>query len=199
MSGTSEHLSALRCLFAFCGSAVLLSAFVCARAAAPGKPPAISAPAAPAFSPVSVIDPTCKVVLDAAEKALTATSHEYMARKDSAGKVTNSEVITIDGARYLLVGGKWTKSKRTLADAKTQEEENIKNAKVLSCKKLGDETVNGEAATIYTEHEESDDATADAKLWISKSKGLILKEELNLDTEDHWDMRFEYSNVHAPM
>jgi hypothetical protein len=49
-----------------------------------------------------------------------------MTRTASGGKTSVSETISIDGARYAMVGGKWSKSPRTLADAKAQEEENKK-------------------------------------------------------------------------
>ena len=97
------------------------------------------------------------------------------------GKKMTGEMITVNGERYLLMNGKWTKSRMTVAATKAQEEENIKNAKVLSCKRTGDDTVGGEAATVYTEHTENEDTKSDGKIWVSKSRGVILKEEIDLD------------------
>jgi hypothetical protein len=77
-------------------------------------------------TPTPAIDPACKPVFDASDKLLTVPNHSYMTRTASGGKTSVSETISIDGARYAMVGGKWSKSPRTLADAKAQEEENKK-------------------------------------------------------------------------
>jgi hypothetical protein len=152
---------------------------------------------------VSVVDPVCKVVLDANHKTLDTANHLYMDNLHGDGKKVKGELITVNGERYLLMDGKWIKSRMTVADSRAQEEENIKNAKVLSCKRIGDDTVGGEVATIYTEHTENEDTKSDGKIWISKSRGVILKEEIDLDSGDplkeHIAMRYEYANVKAPV
>jgi hypothetical protein len=205
-----ENRFALPEMIAVCGLILLASAIVNAKAAKPSIYRATSearATLAPISSsmpmPEPGIDPGCKVVLDATDKLLTVPNHAYMTHKDASGKTNSSEIISIDGARYLMVGGKWSKSGRTLQQAKQAEEEKMKNPQLkMSCKHLGDDTVNGEAVGVYTSHEETEDVNADAKFWISKSKGLILKEELQPeagDVEHQMNLRYEYSNVHAPM
>ena len=152
---------------------------------------------------VSVVDPVCKVVLDANHKTLDTANHMYTDRPGGDGKRTTGEMITVNGERYIQVRGAWRKSPMTVAAQKAQEEENIKDAKVLSCKRVGDDTVNGEAATVYTEHTENEDTKSDGKIWVSKSRGLILKEEIDLDSGDagkqHVGIRYEYGNVKAPI
>jgi hypothetical protein len=152
---------------------------------------------------VSVVDPVCKVVLDANHKTLETANHVYTDNLHGNGKKVTGEMITVNGERYLLMNGKWMKSRMTVADTRAQEEENIKNAKVLSCKRTGDDTVGGEAATVYTEHTENEDTKSDGKIWISKSRGVILKEEIDLDSGDpikeHISLRYEYGNVKAPV
>ena len=152
---------------------------------------------------VSVVDPVCKVVLDANHKTLDTANHMYTDRPGGDGKRTTGEMITANGERYIQVRGAWRKSPMTIAATKAQEEENIKDAKVLSCKRVGDDTVNGEAATVYTEHTENEETKSDGKIWISKSRGLILKEEIDLDSGDagkqHVGIRYEYGNVKAPI
>jgi hypothetical protein len=205
-----ENRFALPGMIAVCGLILLASAIVNAKAAKPSIYRATSearATLAPISSsmpmPEPGIDPGCKVVLDATDKLLTVPNHAYMTHNDASGKTNSSEIISIDGARYLMVGGKWSKSGRTLQQAKQAEEEKMKNPQLkMSCKHLGDDTVNGEAVGVYTSHEETEDVNADAKFWISKSKGLILKEELQPeagDVEHQMNLRYEYSNVHAPM
>jgi hypothetical protein len=152
---------------------------------------------------VAVVDPACKPGLDANHKTLDTPTHMYSETVGVGGKKTTGELITINGERYVLFGGKWTKSPMTVAATKEQETENIKNAKVLSCKRTGDDSVNGEAAAIYTEHSENEDTKSDGKIWISKSRGVILKEEIQLDAGDpsaqRITVRYEYGNVKAPV
>jgi hypothetical protein len=152
---------------------------------------------------VTVVDPACKPVLDANHKTLETANHMYSDTVGGDGKKTTGELITINGDRYVLFDGKWTKSRMTVAATRAQEEENIKNAKVLSCKKIGDDSVSGEAATIYTEHSENEDTKSDGKIWVSKSRGVILKEEIQLDAGDpsaqKITVRYEYGNVKAPI
>jgi hypothetical protein len=151
---------------------------------------------------VSVVDPACKPVFDATHKTLDTANHMYTDMAVS-GKKTTGEMITVNGERYVMINGKWTKSRMTVAATKQQEEENIKNAKALSCKRTGDDTVGGEAATVYTEHTENEDTKSDGKIWISKSRGVILKEEIYLDSGDAGKqgitIRYEYGNVKAPI
>jgi hypothetical protein len=210
MPATIEKRFALRGTTALCGLVLFASAIGNLRAATPatyrGNSAARATPA-PASNrlplPDPAIDPGCKVVFDATDKLLTVPNHAYMTHKDASGKTNNSEIISIDGARYLMVGGKWSKSGRTLQQAKQDEQEKMKNPQLkMSCKHLGDDTVSGEAVGVYTSHEETEDVSSDAKFWISKSKGLILKEEIQPeagDTKSQIDLRYEYSNIHAPM
>jgi hypothetical protein len=63
--------------------------------------------------------------------------------------------------------------------------------------------VNGESAALYSTHEESTHGKTDSQNWVSKSKGLILRQEIDIDTggatgKSHISSRYEYSNVQAP-
>jgi hypothetical protein len=50
-----------------------------------------------------------------------------------------------------------------------------------SCKLLGDETLNGEAVSVYSDVMKSHPGTADGKVWISKNSGLVLQQEVEVD------------------
>lgn len=50
-----------------------------------------------------------------------------------------------------------------------------------SCKLLREENLNGEAASVYSDIMKSHGQTADGKVWISKSQGLILQQEVEVD------------------
>jgi hypothetical protein len=63
--------------------------------------------------------------------------------------------------------------------------------------------MNGEAVAVYSTHSETQDVKSDAQLWISKSKGVPLREELRIDVggklgKSHYSMRYEYGNVQPP-
>jgi len=159
--------------------------------------------AVPALSfAIPAADASCKPVFDANDKTLDTPNHLYQEQTDARGKKRTGELITINGERYLLMDGKWSKSRMTVAETKAQSEENKKNAKVVTCKRIGSDSVNGQAATVYTEHTETEDSKSDGKIWISGS-GVILKTEIDLDpgSDDkvHMTMRYEYGNVKAPI
>ena len=56
-----------------------------------------------------------------------------------------------NGAIYVLMKGKWIRSRMTPQDMLKQEEENIRDSK-STCRHVRDEVVNGEAAAMYIAH-----------------------------------------------
>jgi hypothetical protein len=78
------------------------------------------------------------------------------------------------GAIYVMAGGKWTRTKMTSADMMSKQEENRRAAKD-TCHAVREESVNGEAATVYSSHSDTEGSKVDSTVWIFKSKGLSLK------------------------
>lgn len=150
---------------------------------------------------VAAADAACHPIFDAATKIFAVPTHSYTAETLPGGKSRNAEAIYANNAIYILYNGKWIHSKATPQDMLKQEQENIQNAKT-SCRHVRDEMVNGEAAAFYTAHSDNDGIKSDAQTWISKSKGLPLKTEEDLDTGDgdkrHMSIHYEYSNIHPP-
>jgi hypothetical protein len=154
------------------------------------------------------LDSVCQTILDASNKLYSTPFHMHMTQTSPGienGKPVNSELIFVGGPRrYVLYDGKWTDSPFSTEDLKELEERNLKNAKNQSCRYLRDEPVNGESAALYTQHSESENGKDDSQIWISKSKGLVLRMETDLDTgggangKSHLSIRFEYGNVQAP-
>ena len=145
----------------------------------------------------------CKLVYDAVDKLNVTPHHGFTTRSrvSDADKPETMEGIFVGGVYYVQIRGKWVKSPMTAEQMKQQEEENRKDAKNVSCKHLRDELVSGEAAAVYKVHSETEDTKADSQIWISNSKGLILRQEEDLNTggeKMHIVTRFEYSNVAAP-
>jgi hypothetical protein len=149
----------------------------------------------------------CKGLFEAMNKAIVTPTHIYSTVVAGYNKNVpeNNEMIYSGGAKgaiYVMVKGKWIRSSMTAADMLAQQEENQRDKKG-TCKYVRDELVNGEAAAVYSAHTDDNDSKTEATIWISKSKGVPLKEEVDLDVggaagKSHRTMRFDYSNVKPP-
>jgi hypothetical protein len=91
----------------------------------------------------------------------------------------------------------------TSQDVVEQEKEKEEHAK-STCQFLRGESVNGQAATLYSLHREYDEVTEDGEMWVSKATGLPLRVEEDVDNRgrkvrEHRSTRFEYGNTRPPM
>jgi hypothetical protein len=155
----------------------------------------------------------CQAVDDAMNKVMTTPTHIYTAMspvpKDGSKPRTEdtsySETIYVGGSAYTKVGGRWSRGGWTPQQVMKQEEENRRKSK-YSCRYLRDESVNGETAAVYSTHAERSDVgqvKSDSQEWISKSRGLPLRGELDIESGDvsgknHLSVRYEYTNVQPP-
>ena len=153
----------------------------------------------------AAVDPACKPVLDSLAKQYSTSVHVYMTQVAAfrGGKPQSSESIFAGGTIYIQVRGKWMRSPMSLEEMRQQREENLRNAKSMSCRYLRDEVVNGEAAAVYNSQSETEDVKSSSTLWVSKRTGLPLKNEIDLDTggklgKEHNSIRYDYSNVRTP-
>lgn len=147
----------------------------------------------------------CRLVFEATDKLLAIPHHLYVTEIASFtnGKPRQSELIFVGGVSYVLDSGKWSKSPLTVEQKRAQEQENRKNATNESCRHLRDEAVGGESAALYAAHAENEGTVADTQVWISKSRGLILKQEEDFGEagakdRTHVSVRYEYGNIQAP-
>ena len=148
-------------------------------------------------------DGACQAVLDASRKIFTLPFHFYFVHAGPDGKTTTTESIYVDGAAYTLVKGKWFRMPVSSDDMKGLTQESLKNVKNVSCHVVRDEMVNGEIATVYSVHSETERGIHDGQAWISKSKGVLLREETDTQMpgesgKRHASLRLEYNNVRAP-
>lgn len=151
-------------------------------------------------------DATCNAVLAALDKNFTVPYHMYMTQTSAAlpnGKPMSTEMVYAGGKRYVLFDGKWNVSDVSDDDMKAMQLKARQTAKNLSCHYVKDETVNGESAALFATHGESEHGKDDNQIWISKSKGLIVKQETDIDIgggrpKTHMSVRYEYGNVQAP-
>jgi hypothetical protein len=140
---------------------------------------------------------SCKVVFDASAKMFTTPSHQYMTM-NFGGKPTTSEAISTGKVLYVQVDGKWTRSPMTIQDNLARQQQNIRNATAYSCHKVRSESVNGVAATLYTEHEAAEGGASDSQIWIANGTGLPVKIEAHYSGTNTMSSRIDYTNVKAP-
>lgn len=141
-----------------------------------------------AFVPAFADDASCAPVFDALLKMARTPNHQYMHMTNAVsagGKTTDAEYINTSDTAYLKMNGQWRKSPLSPQDHLKQEQENIRDAKVKTCKFLRNETVDGQSAAVYSVHEVSSaDTTSDGQVWVGKSDGLPLRTEIKLDVGD---------------
>ena len=99
--------------------------------------------------------------------------------------------------------GKWRHIQQKPQVAIAREQENIKNAKAYTCHRLRDEAVNGTPATVYAVAIDNGDSRDAGQIWVARSSGPLLKEEIDMGVDDkddkhHVSALFDYANVHAP-
>jgi hypothetical protein len=145
-------------------------------------------------------DPECKVVLNALAKLGETPHHQYIVLTNiAAGGVRESESICAGDVAYIKVNGQWTVGPMTPRQIARHQQENIQSAKVCSCKHERDEKLDGEMASLYKAHSENEDGVEDAEIWISKARGLILRQRVESNGgETQMSVRFVYTNVRAP-
>jgi hypothetical protein len=151
------------------------------------------------------VSAACKPLLDANTKEISTPHHAYSTEKSSANaaQATTGEMITTATGSFLLYKGKWMKGLMTPQENIAQMQENLRNTKVYECKKLPDASVDGVATTVYSAHSENEMAKTDTQLWVAKSTGLILREEIDMYADEgggkrHISMKFDYTNVQPP-
>jgi hypothetical protein len=149
-------------------------------------------------------DAVCKAVFDAGEKTMQTPNHQYVTQTGGSfgSKGRRSESIHTGVASYLLVDGQWHRSPLDIKAMLEQERENRRNTKNEHCAHVRDEAVDGEAAVVFSTHYESEYAKVDALIWISRSSGLALREELDMDPgelgKSHTSVRTAYLGGQAP-
>src|SRR5579862_3463683 len=143
----------------------------------------------------------CKVVLEAANKTMATATHTY-STVNLAGKEQIIEMIYLPGVIYSRVNGKWSSVKMTaeeLADLRKPKA----RSDTATCKYVKDEALNGETAAVYSVHDVTSQGTVESQIWISKAKGLPLRQDMDISAgssagKSHSSSRYEYGDVKAP-
>jgi hypothetical protein len=146
---------------------------------------------------------SCQPVFDALRKVATTPSHSYTINSTVNGGKAEGETIFVNGKKYIRARGKWMHLPVTSQDVLEQEKEKEEKGK-SACQLLRRESVNDEAAILYSMHREYGDLKEDGQMWISTSTGLPLRVEEDVDNRgnkrnEHQSTRFDYSNIRPPM
>jgi hypothetical protein len=149
------------------------------------------------------VDPACKPGLDAILKQIATPTHVYATEVSAPGRKPEiHESIYSGGAIYIQLRGQWKRSPLSTQEMRKQQEDNVRNAKSMSCHFLRDETVNGEGAAVYRAQTVTEAMKSEATLWVSKRTGLPLRSENDLDSggggKMHLTIRYDYNNVQPP-
>jgi hypothetical protein len=189
-------------------TAVVLVAIVIAMGGAANLAARVRSTAwlAPPQAVSPAINPVCQSLFDASDKLYGTPYHMYSTQTSpqiDSGKPKAAETISVGGKLYIMTNGKWAASPVSLPEEKQLEQRNRKNATNLSCHYLFDDTADGEKASVYSAHSETERGSNDNQVWISKDKGLILRQETDMNigggrATAHVSARYEYDNVQAP-
>jgi hypothetical protein len=147
-------------------------------------------------------DPACKPLSDALDKLITMPYHLFTTHTGATGNKNSETIYTADSV-YVLMNGKWHPAPDTRKDMAEMKKEQEQKAKTSTCKYVRDEAVNGEAAALYSTHDETEVGKIDSEIWVSKSKDLIVRQDIDIDVggaigKSKTSSRFEYNNVQAP-
>jgi hypothetical protein len=148
------------------------------------------------------VPPGCGPIFTANDK-LAETPYHAVTTTSLAGRPQTSETISIGEATYVLTQGQWTRSPTTPKARLAAEREELGKAKSYTCTLIGDETVDGVAATHYRTHLQSATSVSDTDVWIAKATGLPVKRETDLTRGGgtlalHNAQRFDYVNIRVP-
>jgi hypothetical protein len=150
------------------------------------------------------IPAACRSLIDAERKTIATANHSYSTRA-AAGpgqKTRTVEAITVGGVIYVEYNGKWKRSPATPARMLAQMDSNLATTRNFSCAHVGDESVAGTAASVFTTHTDNEGVKADTRIWVAKGSGLVLRVEDDQDTgggdKAHVSIRYDYTNVRAP-
>lgn len=110
------------------------------------------------------------------------------------------DMIFLDDKTYVRMNGKWSSmpfsAKDQIETIKTSREHAEKTPH--TCQKIAGQSINGEAASLFVVHSETNGKVVDARLWISDTTGLPLKSEIKLGSGTEVTDEFRYGDIKAP-
>lgn len=114
------------------------------------------------------------------------------------GKPATSETIFTGGKIYVQLNGAWQVSPMTVQEMTDQMKKNYKESK-HACQHVGDESVGGQAASVYTASFQSPHSHSDNRVWISRSRGVLLKTWAHIDEGNQtMTTTYAYDSIQPP-
>lgn len=126
--------------------------------------------------------------------AAANTPHTSTITRVEDGKTVTRRMIQTKDQRYVETKGQW-RSMPVAPEDQAEREKSLDAAK-LTCSRLGSETVNGVAATVYAVHIVNEDVTSDGKIWLG-DRGLPLKVE-NASEGRNFTTTLDFDHADAP-
>ena len=144
----------------------------------------------------------CKAVLDAILKLMRTPVHQTISVENavSPGKPLLSEIVRTQSTTYTLVRGQWMARPYDGKKAAEDAAQTMQKA-AHTCSRVRSETVDGQAAELYSVQAKTEQSTVDSQIWISTSTGLPLRQhtEMSGAAKAKHEVHFDYTNVRAPM
>lgn len=147
----------------------------------------------------------CQPVFDALDKVVITPRHTYstITQAFAHGQPRASETIVANGKVYIRVNRKWRPGLSSLQDMQLRQKERRRHA-TEACQFMRDELVDTEAAAVFSMRTESENSKEEAQLWISKSTGLPLRDEQDIEVggtagKEHISTQFKYVHIQPPM
>jgi hypothetical protein len=156
-------------------------------------------------TPVAAAD-ACGAVSDALMKLAQTPNHSFT---ESTGAIaggrsrTNERIVTATAA-YIQAQGKWLESSLTPRQELQMQKDAMAEKKNGTCQYVRDEAIDGEPAALYATHKQDDGGQSDSQIWISRKRGLPLRQVVHLSVgggkagESRMTTRYVYENVRAP-
>ena len=141
----------------------------------------------------------CDAVMTATLTQMNIPYRATISFSNLNGKPATSEMIYAGGKIYVQMNGAWQLSPMTVQEMTDQMKTNYKTSK-HSCQHVGDDSVGGQAASVYTANFQSPRSHSDNRIWISRSRGVLLKTWAHI-TEGNQAMTtiYEYDNIQPPV
>ena len=144
--------------------------------------------------PAQALEPACDPYLKAAEKTTAQPARQMVS---DLGGGFKTEAVVKDGKMYMKVDGSWMKGPPTFTQMEANLNAEMRSGKIKlwDCKKLGRETVDGIATTVYSfqiQMQGLPAPKAPAKVYIGDDDLVYAQ------TSDGTKVRYRYTGVTAP-
>ncbi|MGO9338796.1 MAG: hypothetical protein ACLPY1_14950 [Terracidiphilus sp.] len=147
-------------------------------------------------------DPSCQAVDDASKKQQSVPYRLSTTSSFGSGPEKTTESVVVDGTLYSQVNGQWVSMPVPPLRPKQNDADSANKSLKQLCQHVRDEPVNGEDAAVYSIHSETPPGNFDQLMWISVSKGLPLRMDMDFTSKNgdksHYSIRYDYNNVQKP-